>query len=59
MKSFAFKLAEKKGYGDRKWTARGGIALAGCTETWNFNYRADIASWPHGPPTAPDSGYYC
>jgi hypothetical protein len=31
-KTFAFKLADEGGKGARKWQARDGVALAGCTE---------------------------
>lgn len=59
MKSFAFKLAQKRGFGDGKWKARDGLALAACSELPNGNYRNDERTFPGGPPTAPDAGYFC
>jgi hypothetical protein len=58
-KSFAFKLAQKRSFGDGKWKARDGLALAACTELANGNYRSDERTFPGGPPGPPDSGFYC
>ena len=38
-KTFAFKLADQGAKGARKWTARDGVALAGCSEVAFGNYR--------------------
>ena len=38
-KSFAFKLAEASSRGARKWQARDGVSVAGCSEVRFGNYR--------------------
>lgn len=61
-KVFAFRLADKrlKAPGaSGKWQARDGVAIAGCSELPNSDYRADQLTWPYGPPCPPDTGYHC
>lgn len=52
-KTFAFKLADESARGARKWQARDGIALAGCSGPVDEfgNYRDRV--------TPTDEGYYC
>ncbi|HMG46082.1 MAG TPA: hypothetical protein VK614_01290 [Allosphingosinicella sp.] len=38
-KTFAFKLAARSPKDTGKWTARDGVALAGCSEVVHMNYR--------------------
>lgn len=38
-KTFAFKLADQGAKAPRKWTAREGVALAGCTELPTTDYK--------------------
>lgn len=47
MKTFAFKLADGNAKAASKWTARDGVALAGCTYVGDGQYRER------------DNGYYC
>jgi hypothetical protein len=56
-KTFAFKLADKSAKSDGKWKARDGVALAGCTELPNHNYRDNI--FANGHPAPEDGGYFC
>jgi hypothetical protein len=60
-KSFAFRLADRRQQdgASGKWRARDGVSVAGCTELPNTDYRADLLTWPNGPPCPPDSGYHC
>lgn len=50
-KTFAFKLAEKGAKSPRKWKARDGVALAGCSEVEFMNYRESLRR--------ADDWYYC
>ena len=59
-KTFAFKLAEKKqsGLKDGKWTARAGVAVAGCTDpSGEGMYRESVDYL--GRPAPLDQGYWC
>jgi hypothetical protein len=58
-KTFAFKLAAKKtGMSDKKWTARAGVAVAGCTDPTDQGlYRESI--YTDGRPAPLDKGYWC
>ncbi|HEX8468265.1 MAG TPA: hypothetical protein VF620_10720 [Allosphingosinicella sp.] len=47
MKTFAFKLADKTSSGASRWSARDGVAVAGCTYVGDGQYRER------------DTGYYC
>jgi hypothetical protein len=54
MKTFAFKLAERKPFGPPKWRAQDGVSVAGCTgPDYRSNY--DIFGVYRGP----DGGYWC
>ncbi|HYC99259.1 hypothetical protein [Brevundimonas sp.] len=53
-------MAEKKrsGVADGKWTARAGVAVAGCTDpTEQGMYRESI--YTDGRPAPLDKGYWC
>jgi hypothetical protein len=51
-KTFAFKLADKGAKGARKWKARDGVALAGCSEVGTFGNYRDSRRFA-------DDGVYC
>jgi len=51
-KTFAFKLADANAKGARKWKARDGVALAGCSEVGTFG------NWRESFKRA-DDWYYC
>jgi hypothetical protein len=53
-KTFAFKLADEGAKGARKWQARDGVALAGCTEVGI----PPRTQWRDGF-NHPDDWYYC
>lgn len=55
-KVFAFKLAEKKDEG--KWTARDGVAVAGCTDPTGMGLHRE-SIYTDGRPAPPDKGYWC
>lgn len=54
MKTFAFKLAEKKPSSPGKWRARDGVSVAGCTLP---DYRSNYDAYGHY--RGPDGGYWC
>ncbi len=59
-KSFAFQLASKKDNAagnDKKWQARDGIAVAGCTAVPGYEFREAINYSGHF--LGRDKGYFC